>query len=181
MNKMLTTRNIALMSMFIAMEALLSKIESMWFVMPQGGTISISIVAVLLASYILGLKSGVIVGIGSSILQFILGDVVWYGIYSYLFDYVFGMLACGCAVWWRSGRINWRGNNYFIFTGVIMASVIKFLGHFLAGWLLFAEYATGPVIKYSIVYNGTYMLPTLILSYIVFSIVYPTLKRFRRQ
>ena len=49
---------------------------------------SFDIIAIFLCSYLLGGEYALIVGVGVSLLQFVLGMAIYYGPWSVLFDYL---------------------------------------------------------------------------------------------
>ena len=53
--------------------------------------------------------------------------------------------------------------------GVVVAITLRFLSHLISGVIFFAEYApegVSPVI-YSAIYNGSYMIPEIVVSAIL--------------
>lgn len=141
--------------------------------LPQGGSISYSLIPIFLASYLLGVKEGMLVGFVSSLLQFVLGMAHFYGWWSVFLDYVLPLSLCGMA-----GLIkNIKYKNIELPIGVIFAMVLKFIPHYLSGAFLFAEYAgdQNPYV-YSLIYNLGYNIPTLILCFVLVMAIYPKLK-----
>lgn len=146
--------------------------------LPQGGSISYSIIAIFLASYLLGVKEGILVGFVSSILQFALGMASFYGWWSVLLDYVLPLSLCGMA-----GLIkNVKFKKMELPIGVIFAMVLKFIPHYLSGAVLFGEYAgdQNPYL-YSLTYNLSYNIPTLIVCFILVMLVYPKLSIYFKK
>ena len=122
------------LSMFMAITIVLSLINSIIPSLPQGGTISIDIIAIFLCSYLMGVKYGIICGIGVTIMQLILGLAVYYGPYSLFLDYLFPLSVCGIAGFFK----NYKIKSLNIYSGVIISMILKFLSHYLSGaWLLF--------------------------------------------
>ena len=62
---------------------------------------------------------------------------------------------------------------------VLLGSGLKFLAHVISGAVFFGNYAPKgtPVWIYSLVYNGTYMLPSFIVCTIVLCILLLTAPR----
>ena len=75
-------------------------------------------------------------------------------------DYVLAYGALGLAA-----IFNRRFTNRLtsILAGIVFTYGLRFLCHFLSGWLLFASYAPEgtPAWLYSLTYNGSYMLPAV--------------------
>ena len=62
--------------------------------------------------------------------------------------------------------------------GIIITMILKYIIHVLSGALLFASYAPANMNPwlYSILYNLPYNLGTMILCFVVFTIIYPRMK-----
>ena len=101
-----------------------------------------------------------------------LGDGLGWGIPSILLDYVLAYGAVGLAGLFRKMK------NGVIY-GTLVGGLARFFVHFLSGVLLYAAYA-GPiygldfsnettmgVVLYSIVYNGAFMVISIILTLVV--------------
>lgn len=78
------------------------------------------------------------------------------------------------------------GKPYSIFAGTVVGSVARFLVHWVVGATIWAEYMpdeffgmtmTSPWF-YSALYNGSYMLPDMIVSLVVFAVLYVPLKKY---
>lgn len=117
--------------------------------------------------------------------------------------FVFGLLQLlldgGFAIGWQSmlgdyliafGVLGlagiFTGKPYSIFAGTVVGSVARFLVHWVVGATIWAEYMpdeffgmtmTSPWF-YSALYNGSYMLPDMIVSLVVFAVLYVPLKKY---
>ncbi len=130
--------------------------------MPNGGTIGLSTLVLLLSSYQLGWKKGVFLSCLSVSVQFITGPMYIPNIVGLLFDYVLAYGIYGLAS---------RFPNYgYIYTGVLITSLIRYLFHCIGGVIVWET-----DIMASLLYNATYMLPTTVLGVIIVPIVH---KRF---
>ena len=80
-----------------------------------------------------------------------------------LFDYLLPYTALGV-----SGFFGGKG-RVMAMTGITLGIVLRFLCHFISGITIWATWADGfsAVMNYSLTYNGAYMLPELILTFIV--------------
>ena len=141
-----------------------------FFRLPAGGSVTpFSMLPVLIIAYRYGMKWGFLVGGVYGLIQMILGiSALSYAtnalaaICIILFDYVvaFGVLGFG-------GLFRKLNNQAVGFSlGVTVACVLRFLCHFLTGITVWADYAEGVwgVIIYSLTYNGSYMLPELVIT-----------------
>lgn len=171
--------SMAYVGMFMAITIVLGYFNKFLPEMPQGGTISIDIIAIFLCAYFMGAGYGVICGVGVAILQFALGMASYYGPWSVLLDYVLPLAVCGLAPLLKTTKVG----NVPIFWGVLMSMILKFISHYLSGAWLFAEYAEGNPWIYSFWYNLYYNLGTLVLCIIVVPILYqrlePVFKKIR--
>ena len=177
--KRLDVRTMAYLAMFIGLTTVLSLLgEFMPIQMPQGGSISLDVIAIFLCAYLLGTWEGVVCGVCVSILQFVLGIALYYGPWSVLLDYVLPLAVCGLASLIKIVRVR----NVNLYLGVIMSMVPKYLCHFASGAFLFGSYAPEgmhPVI-YSLGYNLPYNLATLVVAYIAVTLLYPVLHKALR-
>lgn len=170
----LDVKSMVLLAMFMALTIVLGYVNKIIPDMPQGGTISVDIIAIFLCAYMMGAGYGVICGIGVALLQFVLGLASYYGPWSVILDYTLPLAICGIAPLIKSTKIK----NVPIYWGVIFAMILKYASHFASGAFLFASYAPegmNPII-YSLGYNLPYNLATLAVCVIVVPILYERLK-----
>lgn len=159
---------IAESAIMLALATALSMIT--FFKLPAGGSVTpFSMLPILIIAYRYGTKWGLGVGVIYGLIQMVLGlsalsyaTNAWAAVCIILFDYVvaFGVLGFG-------GLFRKAKNQAIGFSsGVIVACVLRFLCHFLTGITVWADYADGvwPVVIYSLTYNGSYMLPELIIT-----------------
>jgi len=75
-----------------------------------------------------------------------------------------------------SGQIS--QGSLLIVAAVIIGGLLRLVTHILSGVIFFAEYAGGEnVWIYSIVYNASYMLPSIVITLLVTLIIVPILAR----
>lgn len=169
--------SLVLTAMFMAVTIVLSLVNKVIPEMPQGGTISIDIIAIFLCAYLMGVRYGIICGVGVALLQFVLGMATYYGPWSVLLDYVLPLGVCGIAPLLKTTKIM----DIPIFWGVILSMFLKFMSHYFSGAWLFAEYATGNPWVYSFVYNLWYNLATLVVCIIAVPVLYNRLQPFFKK
>ena len=131
--KMFNVKAMSYMAMFIALEIVLEYVDKMWPSMPQGGSLSTALIAIFLASYLMGPKYGMVVGVMTSLLQFILGLATYYGMVSAWMDYILALGVCGLASCIPSLR--WGKQEFPL--GIIVAMFVKFILHTVAGTVAF--------------------------------------------
>ena len=174
---------IAYAALAIALSFLLSNIRL--YRMPQGGSITaVSMLPLMLFSYSFGIIPGLLTGTAYGVLQFLqtpslLPIAPLYAFCQVILDYI---LAFGCM-----GLVGMFGKNQgndrvYLPSGIAVASVLRFVCSVFSGVLFFAEYAgdQNPWI-YSAAYNGSYMLPELILTAAVGALIGPRLCRVLRR
>lgn len=173
--KRLSTRAIAYIALFIAMQLILEVLFKIIPGQPEGGSITLSLLPIILAAYLMGAEYGAIVGIGATVMQFVLGLALYYGPWSVLLDYLVPLTVMAIAPLIP----NIRFKHLTIYTGIFVGMILKFISHLLSGAVLFASYAPkgmNPWV-YSFFYNIGYCVGTLVLTYVVFALIYPKLKK----
>jgi thiamine transporter ThiT len=164
----LTTKTIAHMAIFAALEVILEWVTQFTPQMPEGGSISLSLVAIFLCSYLMGWGDGVIVCVVCMGLHFVLGFSVFYGPLSLIFDDLIPMVLVGltgCIPLWKLGKYN-------IPLGIILVMILKTISHLISGWYAFAT----PLVA-NLAYNVPYNTAAMVVSFILFILLYPKLEK----
>jgi len=143
--------------------------------LPWGGSITLlSMLPIVLFSIRRGLKAGLAVSFLYSLIQFFQG--IMDGLFGWgltpvmliaciFIDYILAFTVLGLGGLFRKkGTAGW-------IAGITVSIVLRFVMHFLSGviiWKSFGElwegFSTESSVLYSILYNGSYMLPELILT-----------------
>jgi thiamine transporter len=148
------TRVLAEVSVMVALSLVLNFIKV--YQLPQGGSITLgSMVPVLLISFRRGPKVGVFSGVVFGMAQMLL-DGWFYSPVGMILDYPLAFGALGLAGIFRKTPL----------IGVVVSLATRFLSHFISGVVFFGMYAPegmSPIV-YSAVYNGSYMLPEMVIS-----------------
>ena len=161
-------RRLAESALMLALASILSKLAV--FSLPFGGSVTLfSQVPIILISYRYGVKWGLTTGLAMSVIQLIFGlENFSYvsGISGFLilafFDYIIAFSALGLGGVFK-GKI--KKDVLAIALGGTVVTAIRFVCHFISGATIWKEYAEGaPVLEYSLKYNGSYMLPELIIT-----------------
>ncbi|MHC0036833.1 energy-coupled thiamine transporter ThiT [Pseudoneobacillus sp. C159] len=168
-------------AIFTALAFLLDLVSNFVFsrIWPQGGSVSIQMVPVFLMAFRWGIKGGALTGFLLGLLQFILGYSQIYTPIQGAIDYLVAFTVLGLAGLLSNkvkAGLESQNKGKWIATatfGVFIGSVLRFLSHYYTGIVFFGEYAPKgqPVALYSLIYNGTYMLPSFILCAIVVVLV----------
>lgn len=169
------TRQLVEGAMLVALATVLSYIRI--FKLPWGGSVTLlSMLPIFVYSIRWGVKPGLLVSFVYSLVQF--GQGVIDGLFGWgltpasliaciLIDYILAFTVLGVAGMFRKKET--AGN----IAGVVLASVLRFVFHFLSGVVIWHSYgelwdgfSTDNSILYSLLYNGAYMLPELIITLI---------------
>jgi thiamine transporter len=163
-----TTRILVECALAIAMATALSMFKILQ--LPQGGSVTCASMAPLVViSFRHGLKWGMLTAFAYSLLQMMLqfyappaGTLLAFaGVV--LLDYVLAFTAVGAAVVF--GR-SLKNRTAGVALGAVMVSLFRLLCSFLSGILIWGSYAPEgtPVWLYSLIYNGSYMLPEAVVT-----------------
>lgn len=143
------------------------------FKMPQGGSVTLgSMVPILLISLRYGAGWGIGAGAITGLIQYMLEPYFVHPA-QFLLDYPLAFAALGLA-----GLA--RGRSWVVAAWMApIALAGRFLAHVISGAIFFAEYAPAGqgAWAYSIMYNGSYMLPELVISGVLLMVLVPTLDR----
>ncbi len=137
------------------------------FEMPMGGSITAgAMVPLLIFSFRWDGLSGVFVCAVAGVMDFILGTKYSFHPVSLLFDYPIAYGMVGLAGFFGKKLAG-------MLTGTVIGIFGRFACHVLSGVVVFASYTPegqNPLI-YSILYNGTFLLPECIISFILVALI----------
>lgn len=134
--------------------------------MPQGGSVSLAMVPILFIAFRRGAISGISAGAVYGLLSIIFDGVIYHPMSIFL-DYLFAFGVLGIAGFFPK-------NTFGIISGSTVAVLGRFFFSLMSGVFLFASYAPegqSPWI-YSAVYNGSYLLPELVIVILVLTVLY---------
>ncbi|MCF0112317.1 MAG: energy-coupled thiamine transporter ThiT [Erysipelotrichaceae bacterium] len=164
------TKDLVLMAMYLALFYVLDVISNMipFFKMPQGGTLGLGVVALILCSYHLGWKKGVVVATLSVVLQFMTGQM-WlvqnsdgFSIFQIFIQFMMEYpLAFGIY-----GLSSVFPNYGKFYTGAAVTNLVRLGLHIVAGHIYWATPWLG-----SVTYNAWYMIPTMLVCLVVVPII----------
>lgn len=167
--KKITTRMLIEAGIMIALAQVLSYFKL--YHAPFGGSVTAgSMIPIILFAIRWGVGPGMLAGVCYGLLQFILDPDHVFHIVSILFDYILAFGALGLAGIFRK-------NVFGIILGIFVGIFARFICHIISGVVVFASYAPegmNPWI-YSILYNGAYLLPELVISLIIVGLLYKPL------
>ena len=166
-NTKINTRRLVISAVMIALASVLSLIKV--YQLPLGGSITLlSMLPIVLLSVKFGPRWGLFSAFVYALVQFALDlpaamswgmtPGMWVG--CIVFDYLLAFTVLGLAGIFRN-----KG-PYGLYIGIALALVLRFVCHFISGTVIFATWAQEGwnVALYSIVYNGSFMLPELIFT-----------------
>jgi thiamine transporter len=142
--------------------------------MPNGGSITAgSMIPIIIFAFRWGGVQGIFVGMVYGVIQFLLGPKWSFHIVSILFDYVVAFGCLGIAGFFS------KDNKVSALFGVFLGIFGRLVCHVISGVIVWGSYApegTNPWV-YSIVYNGSYLLPELIVSAVIIVFLLKPLKK----
>ena len=151
----------------IALSIVLSYIRL--FRMPQGGSVNLELVPLILFAWWRGLCWGCGAGVLAGVMNLLLGGYVVHPVQAIL-DSPAAYGAMGLAALLLRQRL----------VGLALAALVQFSCHVLSGVIFFASYApegTNPWV-YSAVYNGSFLAPKIIISGVVTWLLLRKLEEF---
>ncbi len=147
--------------------------------MPWGGSVVLAMVPIILYAVRWGVGRGLLAGFVFGVLQFMFDGGFAIGWQSIVGDYLLAFTVLGLA-----GVM--KGKKLGVFCGTLIAGVARFLVHYVVGATIWAAYMpdtffgmtmTSPWI-YSLLYNMAYMGPNIIITLVVFAILYKPMKKY---
>ena len=144
--------------------------------LPNGGSVTLSMLPIFVFCIRWGFGPGLLVSFAFGLLQLFLDVAYSAGWQSIIGDYLLAFAVMGFAGLFKG--------KFYLAT--IVACVARFLVHYVVGATIWAEYMpetffnmtmTSPWI-YSLIYNGSYMLPSIILCLVVFALLYKPLRKY---
>ncbi len=164
MSNSLSTKVLAEVAILVALATVLSYIR--FVVFPQGGSVTLaSMVPLIILSYRRGWKVGTFACLVYGLIQFYQSPWMlnWA---QFILEYPVAFGVIGLAGLFKGNEL----------IGAVVGLGLRFLAHTLAGVVFWSEYAPPGMspILYSVIYNGTYMLPEIVISGIF---VYALMKR----
>ncbi|MDD6238153.1 MAG: energy-coupled thiamine transporter ThiT [Oscillospiraceae bacterium] len=164
-------------AIMVAIAQILSYIK-LWE-MPWGGSIVLAMGPIILFSVRWGLGSGLLAGFVFGVLQFMFDGGFAIGWQSIIGDYLLAFTVLGLA-----GLM--KGKKLGVFWGTLIGGVARFLVHYVVGATIWAAYMpdtffgmtmTSPWI-YSLLYNIAYMGPNIIITLVIFGLLYVPMKKY---
>ncbi len=138
--------------------------------MPQGGSVSLEMLPILIIALRWGAGPGMMAGAVYGLVQLALGPFIVHPAQLVL-DYPLAYMLVGLAgIFSNKINLRTRGNRYgWLLVAVLTGGLGRFICHFLSGIIFFAQYVPEGqnLWVYSAIYNVSFLLPALLLSYII--------------
>ncbi len=166
-------------ALMIALSTILSMLKL--FEVPQGGSVTIlSMLPLVLVAQLYGTRWGLFTCFAHGMLQLLLGlgDLRGLSVITLVgaifLDYLLAFTVIGFSGITR----NIRNRAFAAGIGAVIGVFLRFVCHFLSGWLLWSEViADWGAVTFSLTYNGSYMVPEIIFTAIASAIVFPIVSK----
>ena len=171
------TRMLCEGAILVAVAQILSLIK-LWE-MPWGGSVVLAMVPLILFAVRWGLGPGLLAGFAFGVLQFLFDGGFAIGWQSIIGDYLLAFTVLGLA-----GLV--KRTRFGVFTGTLIGCLARFLVHYVVGATIWAAYMPeeffglpmhSPWI-YSALYNIVYMGPNILLTLLVFALLYKPMEKY---
>ena len=148
--------------------------------LPNGGSIPLAMFPMVLFAVRWGVGKGLLAGFAFGLLQLIFDGAYAWGWQSMLLDYLLAFSALGLAGLFR-------GKPWSIFPGAVVGCLARFVVHFISGITIYKILVPTEIpgigtfdnaTLYSIVYNGSYMLPCMLLAILISAVLYAPMKDY---
>ena len=174
----LRTRALTEGALFVALAFVLSFVKL--YQLPNGGSLTPAMFPILFYALRFGIGRGLTAGFVFGLLQLLFDGAYAWGWQSMVLDYLLAFAPLGLAGLFR-------GKAWGIFPGTVLGCLGRFLVHHISGITIYRiiEPTAVPGLGtydnphlYSLVYNGSYMIPNMILVLILAAVLYVPLRSY---
>ena len=167
-------------AVLLAMAVVLNYLSKAIFAnLPNGGSVSLAMFPILLYAHRWGLGRGLLMGFAYGTLDMLLDGGYAWGWQSILLDYLVAYTALGL------GGVC-KGKAWGIFPGIAVGCLGRFAVHYFSGVTIykilvptavegFGTFANPHI--YSLVYNGVYMVPNLVIALVIAGLLFGPMKK----
>ena len=184
---MTKTKKLTTCAILIALSTVLMLLSKLIPSMPWGGSVTLaSMVPMIVLSLMLGLRWGLLSGIVFGVIQMLTGfyppptQTILDFFLVVMLDYLlaFGVLGTACVCYRVFGKKVWA----IPLSGAVVTA-LRYLCHILSGILIWGVYAEEgqSTLAYSVLYNGSYMIPEIILTTVVLALLAKFIKQKSRD
>lgn len=172
-----STRCLAEAAVMVACAQILSYIKLLE--LPNGGSLTPAMFPMIFFAVRWGLKPGLLAGFTFGLLQLIFDGAYAWGWQSMLLDYLVAFTPLGLAGLFK-------GRKWGVFAGTVAGCFCRFVVHYISGVTIYKILEPTELMGttfsnpgfYSLVYNGSYMLPNTILALAIAALLYVPLKKY---
>lgn len=160
------TRQLVKMAMYITLYIILDFVSGRLLpTMPQGGSLGLSTLVLIIASFDLGFPKALLTSILALVVSNLFDSPWFVNFFQYFLDYVIGYTAYAFA------RL--FGTRKKLLLPVLATNSIRFFGSAIAGVLYYEVPWVG-----SIIYQAWYIIPTIIISMIILPLLMPRIEKY---
>jgi len=146
---------------------------------PNGGSITPAMFPILFFAVRWGLSSGLMAGFVFGLLQLVFDGAYAWGWQSMLLDYLVAFTPLGLAGLFK-------GKKWGLFAGTVVGCLGRFIVHYISGVTIYKIVAPTEFLNqtfsspslYSIIYNGSYMLPNTLIALVMAALLYVPLRKY---
>lgn len=148
--------------------------------LPNGGSLTPAMLPILLYALRWGTGRGLCAGFVFGLMQLLFDGAYAWGWQSMVLDYLLAFAPLGLAG-------IFKGKAWGIFPGTVLGCAGRYLVHHISGITIYRiiEPTSVPGLGtydnphlYSLVYNGSYMIPNMLLALLLAAVLYKPLKRY---
>jgi thiamine transporter len=156
------TKILAEIIIMVALAGALSFVSHGFFRLPQGGSINLGMIPIFWLALRRGWKIGVFSGAVFGVVDLAFEPFIVHP-FQFVLDYPLPFALLGLAGFFKKYPV----------LGVTVGGIGRFFSHFVSGVIYFADYAPAGMspIVYSAIYNGTYIIPSIIICAVVIGIL----------
>ena len=165
-------------AILVALSFILSFVKL--YQLPNGGSLTPAMLPILLYALRWGTVKGLVAGFVFGLLQLLFDGAYAWGWQSMILDYLLAFSPLGLAGLFK-------GKAWGIFPGAVVGCTGRFIVHYISGVTIYRIVAPtevpglgvyGNASLYSLVYNGSYMLPNMLLAMALAALIYIPMKRY---
>jgi thiamine transporter len=144
--------------------------------MPQGGSVSLEMLPIFIIAFRWGGVPGMVAGLVYGLAQLAINPYIVHPV-QLILDYPLPYMLVGLAGFIPLEKRQGSDRFVYLLLAVLLGGLARFLSHLISGAVFFGQYAPegqNPWV-YSAIYNSSYMLPSLLIAFIVILPLYKTL------
>ncbi len=156
------TKILAEIIVLVALAGALSLVSHSLFSLPQGGSINIGMVPIFWLAIRRGWKIGIFAGTVFGMVDLVIEPFIVHPV-QFILDYPLAFACLGLAGFFQRRPV----------AGVVVGVTGRFICHFVSGVVYFPQYAPEGMspILYSAIYNGSYLIPSMIICAVIIGIL----------